>query len=176
MKEVDSILQEKIHYALSSSMSLNNVIRAKKLFDEYRDNIDVMHNEGEYIRLSVRYQNSEMLEALLKLFEETKIEKDSLSLKSIYARHELREVLRDAIDQYETTEEIDKLTSEYLPSKDEEDVYEQDLTGFEEELGELGKHDNEHYENYDENYHSKAIVGQDILKYFKQETFKTKVK
>ena len=162
MKKKDPISLQTLHSDLSDYMSLNRFSEAKVLLDRNHDNVDVMYGDGRYFLFSIRYHNSEMLEALLDLFKETKIEKDNSSINSKYARYELKEILKDAIGQFDSTPEIDKLTSEYLPSSEEDDNNEQDLTGFEEELVELGKHDNEHYENYNESYHSKPIIGQDI--------------
>jgi hypothetical protein len=162
MKKKDPISLQTLHSDLSDYMSLNRFSEAKVLLDRNHDSVDVMYGDGRYFLFSVRYKNLEMLEALLDLFKETKIEKDDLSLKSRGARHELREILQDAKDQFGSTKQIDKLTSEYSSSSEEDDDNEQDLTGFEEELAELGKHDTEHYESYDESYHSKPIIGQDI--------------
>lgn len=141
MKKLDLFLQQRMHSQLSDLMSLNSFSQAKMLLAENRNNIDVFYGEGRYFYFSVRYNNSEMLEDLLKLFEESKIEQDNLSMSSVYARYRLRNFLQDAIYQFGSTEKINKLTSKYLPSAEVEDDNEQDLTGFEEALDELGEYD-----------------------------------
>lgn len=143
MKKIEPNLREQIHISLANYMSLNRFADAKKLLDKYED-IDVTYfegDEGKYFNFAIRYHNSEVLEILLDRFEKTKIEDNSLSIKSIHARYQLRESLSDSLEQFGSNAKIDKLISKYLPPVEQEDDSEQDLTGFEENITVLDKFD-----------------------------------
>ena len=110
MLSIESILQQNIHSDLSDYMRLNRFQEAKDLLDKNYDHVDVMYGEGRYFRFAVRYENSEMLKTLLQIFEATRSD----------ARHELKEVLQYAINQFGSTPEIDILTSKCLLCVEEE--------------------------------------------------------
>jgi hypothetical protein len=125
---------KKIHSNLSDYLSLNQFERAKKVLEDYPNDIDVTYSDGIFFLFVIEENNLSMLNTLIKYYERNQLQGDSNSLEYKVAKHKLQQILQDAVNTFTISKEIQEVLEKYLPK--EEDVNsEQDLSDLENLLG-----------------------------------------
>lgn len=125
---------KKIHSNLSDYLSLNQFERAKKVLEDYPNDIDVTYSDGIFFLFVIEENNLSMLNTLIKYYERNQLQGDSNSLEYKVAKHKLQHILQDAVNTFTPSKEIQEVLEKYLPK--EEDVNsEQDLSDLENLLG-----------------------------------------
>ena len=125
---------KKIHSNLSDYLSLNQFERAKKVLEDYPNEIDVTYSDGIFFLFVIEENNLSMLNTLIKYYERNQLQGDSNSLEYKVAKHKLQQILQDAVNTFTPSKEIQEVLEKYLPK--EEDVNsEQDLSDLENLLG-----------------------------------------
>ncbi len=125
---------KKIHSNLSDYLSLNQFERAKKVLEDYPNDIDVTYSDGIFFLFVIEENNLSMLNTLIKYYERNQLQGDSNSLEYKVAKHKLQQILQDAVNTFTPSKEIQEVLEKYLPK--EEDVNsEQDLSDLENLLG-----------------------------------------
>jgi len=125
---------KKIHSNLSDYLSLNQFERAKKVLEDYPNEIDVTYSDGIFFLFVIEENNLSMLNTLINYYERNQLQGDSNSLEYKVAKHKLQQILQDAVNTFTPSKEIQEVLEKYLPK--EEDVNsEQDLSDIENLLG-----------------------------------------
>lgn len=125
---------KRIHSNLSDYLSLNQFERAKKVLEDYPNDIDVTYSDGIFFLFVIEENNLSMLNTLIKYYERNQLQGDSNSLEYKVAKHKLQQILQDAVNTFTISKEIQEVLEKYLPK--EEDVNsEQDLSDLENLLG-----------------------------------------
>lgn len=137
---------KKIHSNLSDYLSLNQFERAKKVLEDYPNDIDVTYSDGIFFLFVIEENNLSMLNTLIKYYERNQLQGDSNSLEYKVAKHKLQQILQDAVNTFTISKEIQEVLEKYLPK--EEDVNsEQDLSDLENLLG-IGTEETHQFEEY----------------------------
>jgi hypothetical protein len=125
---------KKIYSNLSDYLSLNQFERAKKVLEDYPNEIDVTYSDGIFFLFVIEENNLSMLNTLINYYERNQLQGDSNSLEYKVAKHKLQQILQDAVNTFTPSKEIQEVLEKYLPK--EEDVNsEQDLSDLENLLG-----------------------------------------
>jgi len=125
---------KKIHSNLSDYLSLNQFERAKKVLEDYPNEIDVTYSDGIFFLFVIEENNLSMLNTLINYYERNQLQGDSNSLEYKVAKHKLQQILQDAVNTFTPSKEIQEVLEKHLPK--EEDVNsEQDLSDLENLLG-----------------------------------------
>jgi hypothetical protein len=127
---------------LSDYCRWNQPDKVKKLLEDSGKDIDITYDDGNFFRLAISKSSTEILNTLLNHFETTKLTGDKESISYKAAHYKLREILEKIVDEVDISPEIQKILNKYLPT-DDESSDEQDLSGFEDELFDMDKEDND---------------------------------
>lgn len=102
---------------LSNYCRWNDTNSLTKLLEKYSD-LDLIIKDGLCFKLSIKHQNIQMLKSLLDYYVKTKLQGyyDSIEYKT--AKYTLRQILTDAAEQYDITDEIQEVLTPYITSRD----------------------------------------------------------
>ena len=142
---------------LSNYCRWDDSISVKNFLNKYAD-IDILYENGIYFRFAVKNDNVNILNNLFQYFEKTKLQEHPQDIYSVpLARCQLQEILREAVETYEFSEEMQTALNRYLPKEGEET--EQGLTDIENVLSFNSlKSENDLDEHY---YDSELLIGKD---------------
>lgn len=91
----------------------NNKIKVKKLLKEY-SGYDLTESEGLCFSFAIKHNNAEMLGLLLRYYEDNVLKTQS-DLPGYYkAKKKLQDILEDAIESFDISEEISHLLNRYI--------------------------------------------------------------
>jgi len=124
---------QRIHSDLSDYLSLNQFAKAKRLLENYPDDIDIIYKDGIFFRFAISEDNVGMFNTLLEYFEKTQLQGDSERLEYKVAKHKLQEILKDAVDTFNISEEMEAVLNRYIPKQDVD--LEQELDSIEDLMG-----------------------------------------
>ena len=83
--------------------------------------IDLTYNNGIYFRLSIKHNNTKILNSLLQYYERTNLKGYFESIEYKVAKHKLQQILQDAVNTFTPSKEIQELLEKYLPKEEDSD-------------------------------------------------------
>jgi len=120
-----------IYSEIADCCSLNKFAKAIKILSCHVNDIDLTYKNGIYFRFAIKHNNIEMLNTLFQYYEKTVLKDDPDTLEYKVAKHALQKILKDAINTFNISEEMQSVLDKYLPKEegsDQEDDF--DTTNF----------------------------------------------
>jgi hypothetical protein len=112
-------MKDEVYKDLSNFCRWNDNNLVNKLLRENPD-LDILYQEGRFLDFAIKHNNVKMLEELLAYFESTQLQGDSEELKYKVAKHKLQGILKDAVDTFKISQEIQVVLNQYIPQQDED--------------------------------------------------------
>jgi hypothetical protein len=113
-----------IHSILYDLCRWNKTEKVKYFLEKSPVAIDILDDQGLFFRLAISSNNVAMLDTLLEYYKKTQLQSDSNTLEYKVAKYNIQQILQDAIDTFNVSEEIQKIVDMYIPKETDN---EQDL-------------------------------------------------
>lgn len=123
---------KRIHSDIYSYCSLSQFERARKLLEDNYKNIDTMYEDGAFFDFAISKNNVEMLSSLLNNYyykNNLKGDPQSYDLEQKLAKHNIQQVLSNAINTFSVSPKIEDVLKKYnisIQESDDFDITEQE--------------------------------------------------
>lgn len=98
---------------LADYVSWDDNKKVSEVLNQERD-IDLLYDDGIYFKLSIKHDNVKMLNFLLQYYEQTNFKSSEYKT----AKYNLQQVLKDAVNTFALSEEIQEVLVKYLPTEE----------------------------------------------------------
>ena len=108
------------HIKLSDYISWDDNDKVVKMLNQHSD-IDLTYDDGIFFKLAVKHNNVKIVKELFGYLNRTKLqikEIDSIDYK--LAKSKISQILQDAENSFEVSEEMQQVLAPYVPNNDEE--------------------------------------------------------
>ena len=105
---------------LSDYVSWDDTKKVSDMLNQYKD-IDLTYDDGLYFKLSIKHDNSKMLNVLLQYYEQTKLKGNFDSIEYKVAKCKLQQILQDAENTFRLSKESQVVLEKYLLKEEDED-------------------------------------------------------
>jgi len=107
------------YFKLADYLSLGKFSRAITIINDNPIELDITYDKGIFFDFAIKHNNTEMLSILLNYFEQTQLQSDIDSREHQLAKYNLRQILQDAVDSFDVSEEMQEILAPYLPEEND---------------------------------------------------------
>lgn len=105
----------------------NNTKNAKQILVNSGNAIDLFYLEGIYFKSAIKHNNVELLNILLDYYEKTKLSSDPESFEYVKNKYDLLNILEEAENMFEVSEEMQKILDQYIGVDDDDTDSEEEM-------------------------------------------------
>ena len=114
MLRYDNMKNKELYSTLYDCCRWNMPDKFSQLLDKNIKDIDLTHDEGLFFRMAISHNMKEILNILLQHYEKTQLSSDPETLEYKFSKHKLINILQDAVDAHDVSNEIQEILKPYI--------------------------------------------------------------